>query len=185
MHILLKVLLVLGAGGLVTMPIQQAQRDWSSTQTIQQAQKQMDEFEYDLARKILQQAIRIEPKNAEAYLELANLERTMFILRDKDFFRQEAEKHYQRYSELYPASAYVFYQHALMYSEVERYQQALVLLEKAIDLDPNNGGYWLEKGRYLEKMVKLSIARAAYTTSNEVMPNAEAAGALQRLHNQP
>lgn len=55
--------------------------------------------------------------------------------------------------------------------EKENYSEALKLFEKAIELEPNNGKYWMSKGRTLRELENFEEALKCYTKGIELEPN--------------
>ncbi len=185
MTIFLKLAVPVACGLLVLPLFQAAQHDWQSDLLLQAAERQTGQFDFDLAAVTLQKAIDLQPNNAALHLSLANVRRTLYKFRQEKRWLVQAEASYSKAAQLNPVDARIHYEWALMYSWTQNHPKALQVLQKALQLDPNNGGYWLEQGRYLERLGKIRAARAAYAQSQRKTPNGEARAALLRLKETP
>lgn len=147
---------------LLGFPLNTAIRDLKSEQLAWQAKQAQLEYRFDEALIAYREATAVSPRDARLALAHAELARSLWIFRDTPELKAEADHAFDQAKQLSPHWTMPHYQHARMYSFKEQYDQALLLLSPALQLDPNNAGYWLEQGRYLERVGLLKEADAAY-----------------------
>lgn len=147
---------------LLGFPLSVALRDLKAEQLERQAKSAQLQNHFDEAIVFYREAISVSPADARLALAHAELARSLWIFRDTPELKAEADHAFDEAKRLSPHWPMPHYQHARMYSFKGQYQQALLLLSPALQLDPNNAGYWLERARYLEKVGTLKGAEAAY-----------------------
>jgi Flp pilus assembly protein TadD len=49
-----------------------------------------------------------------------------------------------------------------------RYEEAVNAIEKAVEIDPNYGGGWYDKGTYLKLLGRTTEANAAFAKAKEL-----------------
>src|SRR2546429_355548 len=96
----------------------------------------MDEADYRSAITQLNEAVRLEPENYEAHLDLG-------ICYAQKGFYQEAERCYAKARELSPDDVLLNYNVAALYSLWDRRADALTALRKALEKEPAKVRSWL------------------------------------------
>ena len=96
----------------------------------------MDEADYRGAIAQLNEAVRLEPENYEAHLDLG-------ICYAQKGFYAEAERCYGRARELNPDDVLLNYNVAALYSLWEKPAQAFEALKKALEKDPAKVRSWI------------------------------------------
>ena len=96
----------------------------------------MDEADYRGAITQLNEAVRLEPENYEAHLDLG------ICFAQKGFY-QEAERCYAKARELSPDDVLLNYNVAALYSLWDRHPEALTALKKALEKDPQKVRSWI------------------------------------------
>lgn len=169
----------------LAFPAYGAVRDLQAGRLMSLALTQQESFQFDQALATYREAARVAPGDLNVALAHARAARALWHFRDLPAFRQEADATYTRARTLSPSSTLPYFEHAQMYAFKEDYTRALTLLEPALNLDPNNAGYWLERGRYLQASGQNAPAVAAYRRcwATDLVPECEAG--LKTLGVQP
>ncbi len=124
--------------------------------------------------KSFTEAIRYNPREHEAYLKLAELHREMFYrkfrkTRIKKQAAYNALKEYQRASDYHPFNPFILVSMATLHFDIEEFEQAIALLERAVTLEPNFvGGYQL-LGRMLPHLQRDQETEAALHQVRKIM----------------
>jgi tetratricopeptide (TPR) repeat protein len=168
---------------LLGFPLSVALRDLKAEQLERQAKSEQLQNHFDEAIAFYREAIRVSPADARLALAHAELARSLWIFRDTPELKAEADDAFNEAKRLSPHWPMPHYQHARMYSFKGQYKQALLLLSPALQLDPNNAGYWLERARYLEKLGMLKEAAAAYARCWALDTVSECDIGMNRLRN--
>ncbi|WP_157463577.1 hypothetical protein [Deinococcus pimensis] len=169
---------VVGALGLLA---ERTVRDARAQQIAQRATKDVRDFEFDRALGLLRDATARQPSDARLQLQRATLARTLWYYRDTAALKAEADAAFDRAATVSPHWPLPHYEHARMYVTKERWTDALRALEPALRLDPNNGGYWLERAQILEALTRRDEARRAYTRCVELIDDRTCRDGLRRL----
>lgn len=119
-------------------------------------------LDVDLALRALQEAARINPRDAAVQLKLAQAARTLWFYRRTPDLKALADGAFTQAARLSPSWPTPHYEYSLMYAFVEDYPRALTILKGALDRDPNNAAYWYQKGTYEEFGKDVRAARASY-----------------------
>ncbi|BDP44141.1 hypothetical protein DAETH_41100 (plasmid) [Deinococcus aetherius] len=146
----------------LAFPIRGAVTDLRAWQLSRQAETRQNLALFDEALALRRQAVLARPGDARAQLALAERARGLWYFRDTETLRREADVAFGRATELSPHWPVPHYEHARMYAFKAQHARALSLLAPALDLDPNNAGYWLERARLLGALGRATEARAAY-----------------------
>lgn len=154
---------------------------YQSTVLIQKSNKALEDFEFDQAIQLANSAIDHFPYNADAHLNLANINGVLWMFRKEKTYRDAMDQAYQKATSLNQVNAVYFYKWSSSYANPGDYQNALIYINKAIALDPNGGGYYYEKGIYLEALGKKQEALSAYQTSHDLSKLALVMKDIQRL----
>lgn len=162
-------------------PMKVAITDLNTQFLDRQALNNFDLIEFDKVLALRRQAILINPYNAEAQLELAKIAKTLWFFRNTAELRREADTAFERASTLSPHWSIPHYEHARMYAFKKQYDRALSLLAPALQIDPNNAGFWLERARYLDDARRSELAKEAYKRCWEIDEVAECKASLLRL----
>src|SRR5713101_6270802 len=96
----------------------------------------MDEGDYRAAITLLNEVVRLEPENYEAWLDLG-------ISYAQKGFYQEAERCYGKARDLNPDDVLLNYNVAALYSLWDRRKEALDALRKALEKEPTKVRGWL------------------------------------------
>ncbi|MBB6097836.1 tetratricopeptide (TPR) repeat protein [Deinobacterium chartae] len=163
-------------------PVQHSLQDLRADPLEARAQAALETADFDGARQALRAAVQADPRDASLEVQLGRLARTAWIFLGDAGGKQEADAAFERAAQLSPHWTTPPYEHALMYAGSRQPEQALAYLDRALELDPNNAGFWLERGRILEALGRTADARAAYQRSQEIYPNPDAQAALNRLN---
>lgn len=172
---LLALLLLVAAGLLIAATA----RGLEAQRLMQQAETQQHNLDLDLAVHSLQKAAHLERNDARLQLTLATAYRTLWLFRDTPDLKRAADQAYTRAGSLSPHWPVPAYEHARMYTFRGQDAQALTLLQEALDRDPNNAGYWLERARSLSRLQRLPEARTAFARCQALRPNPECARGLR------
>lgn len=148
---------------------------------LEQGKSEVLNFNFEGGLATVGQAITLVPYQAEAHLYLANTYRALSLYRDPKLYVPLARASYLEAARHNRSSAFVFYEFSLLYSQLNRFIEALEPIEQSLLLERNNAGYWLEKGRILEGAGQVTSARQAYIESNRLQPNEESKKALERF----
>lgn len=169
----------------LAFPLAGAVRDIRAEHLLIQAEQADTEGRFDEALSLYREASRVNPRNAEIALAHAQAARTLWFYRDDEALRLEADEAYERASAFSPHWSMPYYRHARMYAFKRQYARALDLLAPALQLDPNNAGYWLEQARYQEGSGQVKRAQEAYARCWALDKVGLCAVALKRLRGQP
>lgn len=123
--------------------------------------------DYDLAQAALQEALRLDRTDGEAYVALARLY-------EKLRRTQDAEQAYEQGVALQPRSWRNLYAFAHFYHRQGRFAKAIELWQKVIQMTPDNGLALTNLGAALLDAGRISEARAAYEKALSIRPNATA-----------
>ncbi|GGL96450.1 hypothetical protein GCM10010841_01050 [Deinococcus aerophilus] len=140
---------------------------------------------FDEALAYQRMAAGISPHDAKVQLAVAQSARSLWFFRDTQMLQEEADAAFARAAALSPHWSVPHFEHARMYAFKEQYDRALALLGPALNLDPNNAGYWLERARYLEAHNQPKQASEAYGRCWAIDAVRECESALNRLRSQP
>ncbi len=160
-------------------------RDRQAQSLAQLADVQAKSLDLDLAEATLTRAARMLPGDAKLQLALAKVDRSLWIFRNTPAWQAQADAAFRRAGALNPHWPLPAYEHARMYAVKLRYAEALPLLQDALDRDPNNAGFWLERARYLVALGRLPDAASAYATCQRLLPNPECARGVPVTGGQP
>jgi Flp pilus assembly protein TadD len=105
----------------------------------------MDEGDYRAAISQLNEAVRLEPENYEAHLDLG-------ICYAQKGFYAEAEKCYGRARELSPDDVLLNYNVAALYSLWDKHPQAYEALQKALEKDAAKVRIWIAADPMFERL---------------------------------
>ena len=144
------------------LPATQAVRDLRADRLLTQSRAQQQNLEVDQAIASQRAAVTINPGDARLQEALAESARTLWFFRRTDALKDEADTAFAAAKRLSPHWPVPHYEHARMYAFREDYARGLTLLQGAIDRDPNNAAYWLERGLYLSLSGQTNAARTAY-----------------------
>ncbi|WP_241900078.1 tetratricopeptide repeat protein [Deinococcus sp. UR1] len=144
------------------LPASQAIRDLQADRLLTQSRTQQQALEVDQAIDSQRAAVAINPRDARLHEALAESARTLWFFRRTDTLKAEADTAFANAKRLSPSWPKPHYEHARMYAFRQDYARGLTLLQGAIDRDPNNAAYWLERARYLELAGQTAQARGAY-----------------------
>jgi len=146
-----------------------------------QADAQTADLNLDAALTLSRQATRLTPDDPAAFLALGQSTRTLWHLRRRDDLRTAAVAAYERAAALSPADPQALYEQARMYSFARRYPEAVRLLGRALERDPNNAGLVLELARDQEQAGRLDASRASYRRCLTLDAVPECDRSLERL----
>ncbi|WP_189100821.1 tetratricopeptide repeat protein [Deinococcus knuensis] len=146
----------------LALPATQAVRDLRADRLLTQSRAQQQALEVDQAIDSQRAAVTINPRDARLQEALAESARTLWFFRRTDALKAEADAAFAAAKRLSPSWPVPHYEHARMYAFREDYARGLTLLQGAIDRDPNNAAYWLERARYLDLSGQTQQARGAY-----------------------
>ncbi|GGR93177.1 tetratricopeptide repeat protein [Deinococcus sedimenti] len=147
---------------LTAVPLVQATRDLRSDHELRRAAALQGTLDFDPALRALREATRLNPSDPRAHLKLGLATRTLWFYRRTPQLKNEADTAFQRATQLSPSWPSPYYEYSLMYAFVKDYPRALTILQGALDRDPNNAAYWLQKGTYQELGRDVTGARASY-----------------------
>ncbi|MFN0181279.1 MAG: protein kinase domain-containing protein [Gemmatimonadales bacterium] len=143
---------------------------------IELATVKLYDYDWSGAEHELRRALELDPNNARAHQQYADL---LMALERHD----QAIREIQRAVQLDPLSSFLESRYARVLYRARRYQEALPHVERALALDPNPGNampYWIkaelfaEMGRYQDATANLSLAREHGGRVNEI----DAVGAM-------
>lgn len=160
-------------------------QDYQAQRLVSQAIEQSKAFAFDDGLATLRRSAELESRDARTQLELGKAARTLWVFRDKPELKAEADRAFEAAKRNSPSWPIPHYEHARMYSAKGLYAEALKLLEPAIRIDPNNAGYHLEAGRYLEALNRREEARVAYAECWAIDTVVECEQAIKRLGGTP
>ncbi|HEY7080520.1 MAG TPA: tetratricopeptide repeat protein [Nitrososphaeraceae archaeon] len=124
-------------------------------QLIREAQDLYNTGQYNAALKIIEQALKKEPKSAEAWNEKGlNL--------DKLTKYEEAIKCYDEAIKSDTKMVYPWYNKGLSYDALGNFEEAIKCYDEAIKLDPNYAEPWNGKGYAMEALKKYEEAIKCY-----------------------
>lgn len=169
----------------LSLPITQALRDLRSGHLSADARAQQAQLELDRALISLRQATQSNPGDAKIQVQLGQSLRTLWFYRRQPSLKRDAETAFASAERLNPNWATPYYEHALLYAFVEDYPRALTLLQGALQRDPNNAGYWLQRARYLTRSGQQQAAANAYRQCWAIDTVPECQQALRKLERQP
>lgn len=124
-----------------------------------------DQGDYEAAVEPIQRAIDLSP---EDYTYLANLGKTYYHLEDE----QNAKSAFRRAVAIAPAYAFNSWGNALY--ELERYDEAVVKYQQAIEMAPDDATYYSNLGGAYKEMEEYELAMAAYAEAVALNPNYDA-----------
>lgn len=150
------------AAAALIFPARQALTDLRTTDLLTRAQAEQNRLEFDASLNAVRQAAALNPRDARVQQRLAEGARSLWYFRNTDTLKIEAETAFAATKRLSPSWPKPHYEHARMYAFRQDYARGLTLLQGAIDRDPNNAAYWLERARYLELAGQTAQARGAY-----------------------
>lgn len=156
-------------------------QDLSAQRLSSRADRAAEDLDVSLAHTLRRQAAGRHPGDEELQLKLASSSRGLWVFRDDLTLKAEADAAYLQASADSPHDPTPYYEHARMYSYKDRYEEALGFLAQALKLDPNNAGFHLERGRYLEALHQTATALQSYRTCSELAVVAECQEAIRRL----
>lgn len=133
----------------------------------------LDAKEYDEALKCFDEAIKLDPDNAEFHVEKGNL----LAMQGKNI---EALHCYDKAIDINPRSADAWKYKGDVYMVLGRYGEALRCFDEVTKLDPNNEIAWLCLGNLHQDMRSLQKALACYNKALELNPGSKEA-ATQKL----
>ncbi|GEM47606.1 hypothetical protein DC3_32410 [Deinococcus cellulosilyticus NBRC 106333 = KACC 11606] len=183
MNVVKPLALLLGAAGVFSLYF--ALQDYRGTQTIQLSKKLFVDFEFDRAIALSDEATRISPLDAEAYLNQAYIQGTLWIYRKEDSYRKAMDQAYAKAQQLNPKNASYHYQQASIYFEGQDFTKAITHIDQAITLDPLAAAYLYEKGTYLEAQNRKAEALALYRRAYQLNDSSIILQDIQRLEGQP
>jgi|GEM_PF-6012663 len=140
---------------------------------VSQAQAQRATLDYDAARASLLGAVRSSPGDSDAWIQRGIVARTLWLFRQTKAFQQEADAAFERAARLNPHGTLAHFEHARMYVLTGEYARAITLLQPALNLDPNNAGYWLEQARAQDLLGDVPAARASFARCAALVSNTE------------
>jgi tetratricopeptide (TPR) repeat protein len=120
------------SGGQGTRPLPQILPGLPGSEEYQIALEYYSRREFDQARKILLQAIDADPENAEYRIAFAR------SLMKIPLYVRQAEDAYLKAIELDPYNADYYAELGLLYQQFSQIAQARKMLQRALELDPNN-----------------------------------------------
>ncbi|WP_246580501.1 tetratricopeptide repeat protein [Deinococcus aestuarii] len=165
----------------LAFPIRGALTDLRAGQLAREAQARQDLALFDEAQALRRRAALLSPGDAGLHLDVAEGARGLWYFRETPALGREADAAFSRAAALSPHWPVPHYEHARMYAFKGQHERALSLLAPALDLDPNNAGYWLERARSLEALRRLEPARQAYERCWAIDTVRECEAALKRL----
>ncbi|MFC4454701.1 hypothetical protein [Deinococcus sonorensis] len=166
---------------LLSFPVRQALTDLQVQRLLTQAQASNEQLAFDQGLEQVRQAARLSPDDPEVQLRLASSARALWNFRETAALQHEADQAYDATARLSPHAAWPWYEHSRMYSLKHQNARALALLQGALQRDPNNAGYWLERARLLEADQQPREARAAYQHCLDLDEVAECRASVKRL----
>jgi tetratricopeptide (TPR) repeat protein len=122
-----------------TAPSCVAAGDYFAGEAAADASPAFRQARFEQARKAYEQALSIDPHYLSGYLSLAKL-----YIAVKD--HADAETTYRRAAQMCPKEGRVFFEMALCYGGQKQWEQAILALRHAVQLDPKNRPYVDELG---------------------------------------
>ena len=150
------------AAATLFLPARQALTDLRAGDLVTRAQAEQNRLEFDASLNDVRQAAALNPRDARVQERLAEGARSLWYFRGTDALKTEADTAFAAAKRLSPSWPKPHYEHARMYAFRQEYARGLSILQGAIDRDPNNAAYWLERARYLELSGQTQQARGAY-----------------------
>jgi O-antigen ligase len=118
----------------------------------------------------LSEAIRYNPRDTEAYISLAELHREMFYqkLRTKPTAQNalQAYRHVLRYNPFDPFSLFSM---ATLHADIEEFDQAIVMLRQAVEIEPNFVGGYQMLGDLLTHLQRHQEAQEAFRQVQHIL----------------
>jgi len=114
------------------------------------------------AAEAYEQALKLDPENIRALENLGNY----YALLDPD----KALAYYQRYIDLNPRDADIYFQMALVYQKRGNFSKALTLYKQSIELDPEQLASHLAVADLYEQQASTAAAIGEYTIATQLQP---------------
>lgn len=147
---------------LLAFPMSTATRDMLAQHLNAKAEDQQAQALFDVALDFRRQAAQVNPADASQQLAFARNAQSLWQFRGSRMLQREADVAFEKAKVLSPNWPVPHYDHARMYAFNGQYDRALLLLAPALELDPHNAGYWLERARYLEAQKRIKASLLAY-----------------------
>ena len=133
-------------------------------ETFNIAVKNHQEGKTDIAKKLYNQVLKIDPNHSQALKNIA-----IIFINLKDF--QKAKECYEKVVEIDPNSTDAYYNLGLIFKELKEYQKAKSCYEKADNIQPNNTIIQTNLGIIFNDLGENQKAKDCYEKAIEIKPN--------------